>query len=265
MRLAQISDPHIRPDGVLYKNVADSAATLRAAVAQINALDPPADVVLLTGDVVDEGDPAEYAAARAILSRLTPRLLAIPGNHDSRAAFRDAFADHTWLPAEGPLHFVDDQTGPLRLIALDVTVPGAHHGDADAAALAWLEQALAAAPDRPTVIMMHQPPIDCGIPFLDKYKCRSGDRLAALIARFPAVERVVCGHVHRAMQTRLGGTLLCTAPSTTTTIALRTRPDAVPASFLEPPGFLLHVWSEGFGLLTHAIPIGDFSGPFPFA
>ncbi len=67
------------------------------------------------------------------------------------------------------------------------------------------------------------------------------------------------------MQLRFAGTVLCTAPSTATAIALRPHPTAEPASFIEPPGFLLHHWKPGTGLLTHCIPIGTFPGPFPFA
>ncbi|WP_431268143.1 metallophosphoesterase [Dankookia sp. P2] len=191
-------------------------------------------------------------------------LRVIPGNHDEREAFRRAFHDHTWLPASGPLHYVDAASGPVRVIALDVTIPGLHHGEADAAALAWLEAALAEAPGRPTVVMMHQPPIECGVPYLDRYRCHGEAALAALLGRYQAVERLLCGHVHRTMLRRFGGTLLCTAPSTATAIALRPRGDARPASHLEPPGFLLHQWRPE-GMLTHHLPIGDFPGPYPFA
>ena len=93
MWIAQISDPHLRPKGIPYKGVIDPAAALAAAVRQINDLQPLPDLVLLTGDVVDEGHPDEYAAAREILDRLRPRLLAIPGNHDERVAFREAFPE----------------------------------------------------------------------------------------------------------------------------------------------------------------------------
>ncbi len=50
-------------------------------------------------------------------------------------------------------------------------------------------------------------------------------------------------------------------------LSLTTRPVnvAAPASFIEPPGFLLHHWKAGSGLLTHSIPVGSFPGPFPFA
>jgi Icc protein len=264
MWIAQLSDTHLRPRGVPYKGVLDSNAALAAAVRQVNALDPQPDLVLLTGDVVDEGHPAEYQIAREILSALTPRLLVIPGNHDERSAFRTAFGDHAYLPQDGPLNFVDEQSGPVRVIALDVTVPGRHHGEIDDAALAWLERVLACAPARPTLLMMHQPPLVCGVPYLDKYRCLDGERLGEVVSRYPAIERVACGHVHRQMQMRFAGTLLCTAPSTATAIALRTDAAAEPASFIEPPGFLLHHW-RAEGMLTHSIPIGTFPGPFPFA
>jgi 3',5'-cyclic-AMP phosphodiesterase len=263
MWIAQISDPHLRPWGVPYQGVMDSNAALSAAIAQLNALDPQPDLVLLTGDIADEGLPAEYAVARGILSALRAPLLVIPGNHDERSAFKAAFRDHAYLPPEGPLHYIHE-AGAIRVVALDVTIPGLHHGDVDASALHWLERALSADPARPTVLMMHQPPLICDVPYLDEYRCFGGEALAAVVSRYPAIERVLCGHVHRQMQMRFGGTLLCTAPSTATTIALRPYAGAEPASFIEPPGFLLHHWHAG-AMLTHAVPVGAFPGPFPFA
>jgi 3',5'-cyclic-AMP phosphodiesterase len=59
--------------------------------------------------------------------------------------------------------------------------------------------------------------------------------------------------------------LLCTSPSTATAIALQLRPDAKPASHVEPPACLLHHWRPGVGLVTHLSPIGAFPGPYPFA
>jgi len=66
------------------------------------------------------------------------------------------------------------------------------------------------------------------------------------------------------MQLRFGGTMLVTAPSTTTAIALRLQDGAKPASFIEPPAMLLHHWRPHLGLITHLVPIGSFQGPLPF-
>ncbi len=265
MLIAQISDPHIRPSGVLYQGLVDSNEMLSAAVRQVNSLEPRPDLVLLTGDITDHGTADEFAHARALLAPLQVPLLAIPGNHDEREAFRAAFGGDGRVPDSGPIHYVADDLGPVRIVALDVTIPGRHHGLVDDAALDWLARVLADAPARPTLLMLHQPPFETGIPYMDPYRCFDGDRLDALLRRHPAVERVVCGHVHRVMQRRFGGTLLVTAPSTTTTIALRLAPDAAPASYREPAGFLLHHWTPAGGMLTHSCLIGDFGAAMPFA
>ncbi|MCB4769374.1 phosphodiesterase [Ancylobacter sp. Lp-2] len=264
MLLAHLSDPHLRPEGQLYQGLVDSNAMFVAALDALARLDPRPDAMLLTGDVVDEGMPAEYKLAAERLAGIGVPLLAIPGNHDEREAFRACFAGHPHLPKTGPLHFAVGHLGPVRVVGLDVTVPGEHYGEVDDEASCWLDSVLAAEPDRPTLVMMHQPPILSGIPYIDDYNCRGGERLAAVLSRHPQVERVLCGHIHRFMQARFGGTMLVTAPSTTTAIALRLRPDAEPASFVEPPAMLLHRWTPGSGLVTHYVPIGHFPGPYPF-
>lgn len=265
MLIAHLSDPHVRPDGVLYQGVVDSNAQFAAAIAHVNGLYPRPDLVLMSGDLVDQGQDDEYAMLARMLKALDVPLLAIPGNHDEREAFRRAFAGRPWLPAQGPIDYVVGDRGAVRIVALDVTLPGAHHGLVREEAAAWLDGVLAAEPMRPTIVMMHQPPFETGIPYMDPYACRQGQRLASVVARHPQVERILCGHVHRTMQLRFGGTLLCTAPSTTTAIDLRLRPDARPASHVEPPALLLHHWREAAGLVTHLVPIGTFPGPYPFA
>lgn len=265
MLIAHLSDPHVRPKGELYQGVVDSNAQFAAAIAHVNRLDPRPDLVLLTGDLVDHGHVDEYEMLARLLAVLKIPVLAIPGNHDEREAFRQAFAGQSWLPKAGPIDYVNGDRGPVRIVALDVTLPGLHHGVVSEEGAAWLDRVLAEEATRPTIVMMHQPPFDTGIPYMDPYSCREGQRLAAVVARHPQVERILCGHVHRVMQMRFGGTTLCTAPSTTTAIALQLRPDARPASHIEPPAMLLHHWQEGTGLITHVVPIGTFPGPYPFA
>lgn len=265
MLIAHLSDPHLRPRGLLYQGLVDSNTMFEAAVRHLNSLHPKPDIVILSGDVVDEGTPAEYAVAREILAAIEQPLFIIPGNHDEREAFRASFPDQPYASPSGPLHVIAADHGLVRIIGLDITVPGDHHGDMDNDAAEWLNATLVSEPNKPTIIMMHQPPFKSGIPYIDEYFCRNGRRLAEVVSRYPAVERILCGHIHRFMQLRFAGTMLCTAPSTTTAIALRLTPDAEPASYIEPPAFLLHRWTPETGLITHHVPIGSFPGPFPFA
>jgi len=264
MLIAQLSDPHLCAPGTLYQGLVDSNAMFAAAIRRLATLDPAPDLVLISGDVTEHATPEEYRLARLLMADIRQPVLAIPGNHDEREAFRAAFADAGYLPAAGPLHFVAGDHGPVRVIGLDISVPGHHHGDFDGAAADWLEATLAAEPERPTLIMLHQPPIDTGIGFIDAYRCFNGERLAAIVARYPAVERVLCGHVHRPIQLRWAGTLGSIAPSTAHQATLDLHAGAPLSMMMEPPGIALHHWQPGTGLVTHLSYIGQFDGPTPF-
>jgi Icc protein len=263
MILAQISDLHVRPEGMTYNNAVDSNRMLADAIEHLNRLDPQPDIVLITGDLVEKGLDAEYAMLRTLLNGLAAPFLLMPGNHDDRERVAAAFPEHDYLPQRGPKHYAIGRY-PVHIVALDTTVPGKHHGEVDEQGLAWLETSLAATAGAPTMVMMHHPPIETGIPYMDKYMCVEPERIAAVIGRFANVERVLCGHVHRPMLQRWAGTMLCTCPSTATQIALQLRPDAKPASYREPPACLLHCWRDG-AMLTHTSYIGRYEGPFPFA
>ncbi|NJO33526.1 MAG: sigma 54-interacting transcriptional regulator [Rhodospirillales bacterium] len=122
MLIAQISDTHIRPKGVLAMGRVDTAGYLARAVAHIDALRPAPDVVLVTGDLVDAGMAEEYAHLRGLLAPLAMPVHLIPGNHDLRGPLRAAFADHRYLQEGDFLQYVVEH-GPLRLIALDTLNP----------------------------------------------------------------------------------------------------------------------------------------------
>lgn len=273
MLIAHLSDPHLRAQGDLYQGLVDSNAMFDQAIETLTALDPAPDIVIISGDLVDHGQEEEYETVKKALCRLRQPVFAIPGNHDNRQAFKGCFAptgqfDPTKISAlqdNSPAHFVArNDAWPVQIIGFDITVPDHHHGDMDDAACAWLRQTLAERPDLPTILMMHQPPVDCGIACIDAYKCRQGDRLAEIVSAHNNIERILCGHIHRFMQMRFANTILMTAPSTTTAIALRLHPDAEPASCVEPPALLLHHWTAQYGLISHHVPIGEFPGPYAF-
>jgi len=264
MLIAHISDPHVRPQGVLYQGVADSNRMFVEALAHLHALDRRPDLIVLTGDLVDEGQPPEYAMLRQLLEASAIPWLVIPGNHDHREHFRAAFRDHAYLPRSGPLHWCVDRH-PVRLIALDSCVPGQHHGQIDAAGLAWLQRTLAQDTTTPTLLLLHHPPFESGIPYMDSYRCVDTQALEALVRAAPNVERVLCGHVHRTMLRRWGGTVVCTCPSTTTEIHLQFAPDATAQSHIGPRGAWLHLWDPVQGMVSHLSHIGNFAGPYGFA
>jgi 3',5'-cyclic AMP phosphodiesterase CpdA len=262
--IAQLTDTHITQPGKLAYGVVDTAAFLARAVAEIEALAPRPDLVVLTGDLADKGGPAEYEQLRALLAPLSMPIFAVPGNHDSREAMREAFAGEAYLPREGYLHFAVEDW-PLRIIALDTLVPGEGGGALCDERLRWLADTLAAAPERPSVILMHHPPFRTGFAAMDRIGLAGSAELAEIVRRYPCVERILCGHLHRAIDSRFAGTVAGTAPSTAHQLLLNLEPAAPASHFvMEPPGYQLHRWEAAHGLVTHTAVVGDYPGPYPF-
>jgi 3',5'-cyclic-AMP phosphodiesterase len=268
MLICQITDLHIRAGrGLAYGRV-DTAECLERCVASIDAIDPQPDLVLATGDLVDRGEAAEYALLAELLAPLRPPVYLLPGNHDERGALRAAFPAHAYLRQSSSFHsspfiqyVVDD--GPVRLVAIDTVIPGRTGGELCLERLDWLERTLSAAPSQPTVVAMHHPPFATGIGFMDKLGLDDPAPLAAVIARHPQVERVVCGHLHRSIVQRFAGTVASTCPSPAHSNALEIGPDRGDGYTLEPGGYQLHWWS-GSALVTHTAALGDWPGPFRY-
>ena len=220
---------------------------------------PLPDVTVVTGDLVDHGEVAEYENLRHLLAALRMPVFVIPGNHDSRAPLRQAFGADGYFPPDGFLHYaVEDY--PLRLVALDTSIPGENGGILCEERLRWLDAALAAAPDRPTLMLMHHPPFATGITYMDGYGLQNAGALAEIVERHRQIERIACGHLHRTIDRRFAGTVAGTAPSTAHQIQLDLRPGARLHFRLEPPGYQLHLWAAESGLVTHTAVLGDWSG-----
>jgi 3',5'-cyclic-AMP phosphodiesterase len=262
MIVAQLSDPHIVAPGALLYGRVDTAEFLARSVAEINRLDPLPDIAVITGDLVDHGEAAEYEHLRALLAPLAMPVFVIAGNHDAREPLRRAFRADGYLPAAGFLQFTVEDF-PVRLVALDTLLPGDHRGVLCAERLAWLDLTLAAAPERPTLVLMHHPPFATGIDFMDRYGLLNATDCAAVVARHPQIERILCGHLHRAIDRRFAGTIAGTAPSTAHQIRLNLTPAAPLRFMFEPPGYQLHVWQDA-GLVTHTAVVGEWPGPYPF-
>lgn len=268
--IAQISDPHVRPRGRLCYGRVDTAAHLARAVAEILALPQHPDILVATGDLVDAGRDEDYALLRELLEPLRIRTLLIPGNHDDRDALRRVFADHPWLAGAagdtaGPREIryaIEDM--PVRIVALDTVIPGEPGGRLSEESLDWLDRTLSARGDAPTVVIMHHPPFATFIGHMDAMGLDNPAALAAVISRHPQVQAVLCGHLHRSIQTRFAGTIAMTCPSTAHQVALDFASDAPDRYIMEPPGFMLHAWSAAAGLVSHVVPIGDFAGPYSF-
>jgi Icc protein len=264
MLIAQLSDLHVTADGAPVAGRVNTNALAERAIGALLRLTPRPDIVVISGDLAENGTPDDYAAVHRLLAQLSMPVYVVPGNHDRREAMRTAFAGDGYLQAHGPLNFVVE-AGPLRLIGLDSLVEGEAGGALTADTLAFLQQALSAHPAVPTFVMVHHPPVDCGIDHMDRMRLINGAReLEQILIAHPHVQRLVTGHVHRPIQTLFAGTLCQIAPSVAHQVTLDLTPGGPACFTLEPPAFLLHQWREVAGLVTQMAYVDPAPGPFAF-
>lgn len=261
----QITDPHIRAPGQLAYGRIDTSPYLRTTIDSILALRQQPSGVLITGDLVDFGRVEEYEYLRELLAPLTMPVYLMPGNHDDRQNLRHVFRDHTYLGDDGFIQY-RCRLGPVHVLALDTVKPECSDGMLCAQRLAWLEKELAELAGEPVVVAMHHPPFRTLIGHMDEIGLTEGSaELDALLRRHSNVERVLCGHLHRAIEVRYGGTVAATCPAPAHQVTLNLDPEASSDWMLEPPAFRVHGWDAASQrLVTHLAPAGRFDGPFPF-
>jgi Icc protein len=184
LRLALLADAHLK-DG---NDQRPEARALARAVAEINALSPPPDLVLLAGDLAHKGRPDALDLGKEILSDLPAPWWAVRGEGDHGPA------DSAWVRRFGELKFSRSYRG-WRAIGLDTAFSSKGPVfEIGAAQRQWLAGELAALePATPLVILSHAPLARLFYP----WQQWTGDapEIVHLLSGF---RRVVClhGHIH---------------------------------------------------------------------
>lgn len=267
MLIAHITDTHVVAPGTrAYRDQIDTNTMFARAIERLNALVPRPDCVIVTGDLTDHGTLPEYREFTRLLAGLEiPHYLVI-GNHDDRTMMMAAL-DMPYLQQDGDgfVQYVVDHL-PVRLIMLDSCSDDHHVGQYCERRLAWLRARLAEAPERPTVVALHHPPFDTGIVMMDAGGADWAAGLVDAIAAYPNVQRILCGHVHRSVQTRVGSSIASICPSTAHQVTLDLGVVPMTDNFfeMEPPGFQLHLYRNGM-MVTHTAPIERYPGVAPLA
>ncbi|MDI7493592.1 metallophosphoesterase [Cronobacter dublinensis] len=243
MLIAQISDIHAAPDN-------DNLTRFDNALAWLAPLAP--DLLVISGDLADDGWRDGYSQIAARLEAFSCRLLILPGNADHHDALRATWGATLWTGADGPLHAVADLPG-LRVIGLDTTLEACAAGSV-AAHLDWLSQQLDEAQGRQTLLFMHHHVFASGIPSMDAIMCRDHDALAALLRHHPARPLAIAtGHVHRPAAGTLAGIPAYICGSVCPANPLWLGASHVPCVY-DPPALMVHRVDNG-ALASHFIAV----------
>lgn len=231
--LLHLSDTHLVGAAAPLYGAVDSAARLRQLFTEFAASGSRPEAVVITGDLADKGEPAAYATLRSIVepacAQMGARVIWAMGNHDNRAHFRAALLDAPAMDAPAPdspaqrgpapavdpmapvdhCHYVDG----LRIITLDSTVPGFHHGELSPAQLSWLAEELSTPAPDGTVLALHHPPVPSVLDLAVLVELR-GQAALAEVLRGSDVRIILAGHLHYSTTAMFAGIPVSVASAT---------------------------------------------------
>jgi len=193
LKVLQVTDTHLFGDVTQEIGGLNTEDSCRQVFEMIAAQALPADLILITGDLVHDRSLEAYARLQQRVEEMGVPALAIPGNHDDVRIMAEALQGDTHLLRwEG--HRV---VGNWVMVMLDSTChgkPGGHFGDAE---LQRLESVLASHPDKHALVCLHHHPLAMGSDWIDEIGVDNGAALFAVLERFDTVRAVIWGHVHQ--------------------------------------------------------------------
>lgn len=218
--LVHISDTHLLGDGRSLYGKVPVEERLASALRRLETGPVRPDALIFTGDLADLGEPDAYrrlrAAVEPVVERLGAELIWVMGNHDERAPYASLLFDEP--ETDAPQDRVHDIRG-LRVISLDTTVPGYHHGEITAAQLEWLTSMLAEPAPHGTVLAVHHPPVPTPLEVMAVLELHDQPALADVL-RGTDVRLILGGHLHYSTHSTFAGIPVSVAAATCYTLDL---------------------------------------------
>ena len=205
LRIVQVSDCHFPQDSKTDYRGQSADRNLASLLPAIRRWQP--DLLLLTGDVSEDGSAAAYGRVSAQLSTAGAPVLALPGNHDDPAAMRRYFPRGPW---DGPLQ---RESRNWQLLLLDSTVPGEVSGRFAPQAIERLDHCLRRSRAAHVLLALHHQPVPVNAPWIDRYALESAETFLEVVDRHPRVRCITWGHVHQDFEAVRNGVLLLGSPS----------------------------------------------------
>jgi 3',5'-cyclic-AMP phosphodiesterase len=211
LSFVQISDSHI---GFNKAANPDVTATLREAIAKVNALATPPSFVLHTGDLTQLSKPEEFdTLAESLKSIKTGRIFYVPGEHDvlndNGRSFHERFGQGT----QGDGWYSFDQKGVhfIGLVnVLNLKAGGLGYLGPDQ--LAWLRKDVSSLKSSTPIVVFAHIPLWAVYPQWG-WGTDDSEQALSYLKRFGSVT-VLNGHIHQTMQKVEGNITFHTACST---------------------------------------------------
>jgi 3',5'-cyclic-AMP phosphodiesterase len=254
--ILHMSDTHFVGGSENLYGAVDSEARLAQIFDELEASAARPEAIVFTGDLADQGEPEAYTKLRAVVEpaaeRLGAQVIWAMGNHDNRENLRYGLLDEP--PEMTPLDRTYD-VGGLRVITLDSTVPGYHHGEISPEQLEWLAAELAVPAPSGTILALHHPPVPMIQDLAVLVELREQSALAEVV-RDSDVRLILAGHLHYSTTAMFAGVPVSVASATCYTQDLNVPVGASRGRDGAQAFNLVHVYEDT--VVNSVVPIGTY-------
>ena len=208
VRVLHITDPHLFAvaDGNLRGTVTHS--TLAAVLNHYRNSGWNADIIAMTGDVIQDDTAEAYERFRQHMTPLGLPVYCVPGNHDIRPLMQQALTPP-------PFHYCASvEIGNWLLTGVDSCLEGDAAGHISDEEMDRLAQTLSGTSAQHIAICLHHPPVAVGSQWLDQVGLRNSAEFLDLISSSGKVRTTLSGHVHQECSAECNGIEIIGTPST---------------------------------------------------
>lgn len=201
MKLIHLSDIHLTTPGTTIGG-RDPRRNFERALTHILRDHHDAELMVITGDLSDWGDRADYQWLKARLDTVPVPVRLCIGNHDNRENFASVFPD---LVSDGGFIQGVHDTPAGRCLFLDTNQSQTHAGRYCEERLAWLTARLDEH-DGPFLLFMHHNPMPLHLGPLDQIRLLDDVAFRQLAARYrDRIRHIFFGHCHLPLAGSVGG------------------------------------------------------------
>jgi Icc protein len=245
LRLLQFTDTHLMADPAGSLRGVRTLPSLEACLAHARRRHFPADVIAVTGDLVQD-DAEAYGTLDLLFDRLGAPVLLIPGNHDVPAELERRLSHEPFQVGGTRL------LGNWAIVMLATWFADAEDGEGQLGPgeLRRLATALETHRERHVLVCLHHQPVPMEATALDALGLRDADPFMALIGRHPQVRAVAWGHAHQSLDVFRGATRYLCTPSTCMQFKPRDPNFVVDG---RPPGYRVIDLHDDGGIATEVV------------
>lgn len=208
MRIIQISDLHLMADQEGALLGVKTQESFQAVLDLIKREEKTIDMVLLSGDLSQDGSALAYQRLAHMVSVLHVPVYYVPGNHDDAKMLSHIY------PLESISNHKHIVLRNWHLILLDSHQDGEVQGYLEASQLDYMQHCLQAYPEHQAIIVFHHQPLPVGCGWLDPIGLTNADEFWQILSSYPKVNTILFGHIHQEFEQVKQGVKCYALPST---------------------------------------------------